>query len=250
MIYREKRITSGSILEAEIYPISIFDRKKSRSRKRKECSIKKKNLNLNETKKYFERLINRNFKDKVDWYITLSYTEKTLPKTEKRLIADRDNYIKALRRYAKKNELGEVKVIAVTEYNTKRGKKKIRMHHHMIVSGNIPREICEEKWKKGRKKVLHLEADENEFKDLANYMLKDPKGNSRYYRSRNLEEPIYAINDYKYSNKKVNEMSRAQNERAYFEKLYPGMKYLDSKIHVRADTGEIYIYLRFRRKDE
>lgn len=78
MAWREKRIYSGNMLEIEIYPISLQERNKSRSRKKRESSIGQRNLNEKNSKKNIVRLINTNFTEK-DLGVTLTYKDNELP---------------------------------------------------------------------------------------------------------------------------------------------------------------------------
>ena len=55
------------------------------------------------------------------------------------------------------------------------------------------------------------------------------------------------INDYKYSNKKLYELSQNQGEREVFEKLYPGFIYTDHDVVFNDVNGGIYVYLKMRR---
>ena len=81
MIYREKKIYSGNMLEIEIYPITLQERKQSRKRKEKQSLPKQRNLNEKNAKKHLARLINTNYSDK-DLTVTLSYDNEHRPESE------------------------------------------------------------------------------------------------------------------------------------------------------------------------
>ena len=55
------------------------------------------------------------------------------------------------------------------------------------------------------------------------------------------------INDYKYSNKKLYELSQYQGEREVFEKLYPGFIYTGNDVVSNDVDGGIYVYIKMRR---
>lgn len=55
------------------------------------------------------------------------------------------------------------------------------------------------------------------------------------------------INDYKYSNKKLYELSQNQGEREVFEKLYPGFIYTGNDVVSNDVDGGIYVYIKMRR---
>ena len=55
------------------------------------------------------------------------------------------------------------------------------------------------------------------------------------------------INDYKYSNKKLYELSQNQWEREVFEKLYPWFIYTGHDVVFNDVDGGIYVYIKMRR---
>lgn len=246
MIYREKKIYSGNMLEVEIFPITVQERKQSRSKKKKESLPKQKNLNDKNAKKHLIRLINTNFTDK-DLSVTLSYKKDYLPLTKEEAKKDVDNFIRKLRRYIKKQQLGELKYIAVIEFKeSTKTQKAVRMHHHLVINGIIDRDTVEKMWNKGRCNADRLKADEFGYEGLARYITKDPKGEKRWSQSRNLDQPTIYVNDYKYSNRKVREISRSQGEKKYFENLYKGYIYRDLNVTSNDITGELYIYIKMQ----
>ena len=91
----------------------------------------------------------------------------------------------------------------------------------------MDRDKAEELWGKGTANANRMQANELGFEELANYLSKDPRGKKRWSQSKNIVIPMPEINDYKYSNKKLYELSQNQGEREVFEKLYPGFIYTD-----------------------
>ena len=57
------------------------------------------------------------------------------------------------------------------------------------------------------------------------------------------------INDYKYSNKKLYELSQNQGKREVFEKLYPGFIYTGHEVVFNDVDGGIYVSIKMRRLD-
>lgn len=244
MIYREKKIYSGDMFEAEIYPITIYERKQSRRKKHKISSKEQKNLNGKNATKKLIRLINTNFTNK-DLFATYTYDKEHLPNSLEQAKRDIKNHIRSIRRYLKKNSLPELKYIAVIEY--KEGKQAIRIHHHMILSGDIDRDTLEKLWKKGRCNTHRLQADEFGYEGLARYIIKDPKGAKRWIPSRNLKQPKISINDFKYSKRKVENISKSQGDRELFESLYKGYIFRDYKVEVNDVMGTISIYIKMQK---
>lgn len=244
MIYREKKIYSGDMFESEIYPITIYERKQSRKKKKKISSKEQRNLNEKNAIKKLVRLVNTNFTNK-DLFATYTYNSKNLPKTEEEAKRDIKNHIRSIRRYLRKQGLPELKYIAIVEY--KEGKNSIRIHHHMILSGDIDRDTLEKLWKKGRCNTYRLQGDEFGLEAVARYLSKDPRGNKRWIPSRNLKQPDIKINDFKFSRRKVENLANSQGEKRIFEDLYKGYILRDYKVEVNKITGAKSIYIKMQR---
>lgn len=249
MAIREKRFLCGKYLEVEIYPISKYEQKKSRSKKKNESRKEQKSLNDKNAKKNLRRRIHANFDNK-DLIVSLSYDADNLPNSEEDAIRDRNNYIRRIKNFRKRNGLGELKYIAVLEYReaTDDKRTKTRIHHHIIISG-MDRDKVEELWGKGIANTSRMQANELGFEELANYLLKDPRGKKRWSQSKNIVIPVPVINDYKYSNKKLYELSQNQGEREVFEKLYPGFVYSGHEVVLNDIDGGTYVYIKMRRFD-
>lgn len=249
MAIREKIFLCGKYLEVEIYPISKYEQKKSRSKKKNESRKEQKSLNDKNAKKNLRRRIHANFDNK-DLIVSLSYDADNLPNSEEDAIRDRNNYIRRIKNFRKRNGLGELKYIAVLEYReaTDDKRTKTRIHHHIIISG-MDRDKVEELWGKGIANTSRMQANELGFEELANYLLKDPRGKKRWSQSKNIVIPVPVINDYKYSNKKLYELSQNQGEREVFEKLYPGFVYSGHEVVLNDIDGGTYVYIKMRRFD-
>lgn len=249
MAIREKRFLCGKYLEVEIYPISKHEQKKSRLRKKKESRKEQKNLNDKNARKNLRRRIHANF-DNNDLFLSISYDKNHLPKSEEAAIKDRNNYIRRIKNYRKKHGLEELKYISVLEYRqaTEDKRTKTRVHHHIVISG-MDREKIEELWGKGTVNANRLQANELGFEELANYLSKDPKGKKRWSQSRNIIIPLPEINDYKFSNRKVYELSNNQGNKAEFERLYPGFIYTAHEVVINEINGGTYIYIKMRMLD-
>lgn len=250
MAYREKRIYSGKVLEVEIYYVSEKERKRHRREKTKESTPKQKNLNDKNAKKHLIRLINTNFTNK-DLSVTLTYDDENYPASEEDAKKDVVNFLRRVKRHCKKNNIPDLKYIAVIEYkDPSEHQKKVRIHHHLIISGDIDRDDVEKLWKKGRANADRLKADENGYEALARYISKDPRGNKRWTQSRNLKQPIVKVNDYKYSKKRVETLAKAPDDRQTFESLYKGYIFTECKAKYNDLTGtSLYIKMRTYKKE-
>lgn len=241
MPYREKKIYSGDILEVEVYPISVWDRKQSRKKKEKMSQPKQKNLNDKNAKKHLIRLINNNFTNN-DLSVGLTYSENELPENEAAARMDMTNYIRRIKHYRNKHGLLPLKYIAVIEY----GEGKGRIHHHLIIS-DMDRDIVEQLWGKGRANADRLKADEYGYEALARYITKDPKGNKRWVQSKNLKQPTVKVNDFKYSRRKIEELAKCPEDRQTFESMYPEYILNGCKVSVNEVTAGTYLYIKMRK---
>ncbi len=234
MTYRTKKIYSGKYLEVEMYP-TFTGLKSKRSEKIKSSSTKQKNLNDKNAKKRIIRLINNNF-DEGDLMITLSYKDKNRPDTEEQAKKDIDNYLRRIKRYRIKNNLPELKYIAVIEYKESKEGKNIKIHHHLIINA-MDRDEAERIWGKGYANTIRLEEDENGFEGITRYIIKDPKGKKRVKQSRNLKQPVIKVKDDEFTKRTINKFIKDVDRQSYFERKYKQYQYVESEIIVNDITG-------------
>ncbi|MDB8790661.1 hypothetical protein PN398_08000 [Romboutsia sp. 1001216sp1] len=252
-IYETKTVTSGPIREVEVYPVFLKKDipEELRLKRTKEAQ---KNLNNKNAVKYFIRKVNANFTYR-DYYITLAYSNKNIPRNHEEAKKHIRNYIRRLNYMYKKQQMKngvsekkckKIKYMFVTEIS-KEGKG--RYHHHIIMNSVLPMEVVEETWKYGRRNnIRRLSPDENHLSGLAGYLTKDPKGKKRWGCSRNLKEPLITRSISKFSKKKINNMSKYHDLiESEMEKVNPGYKFIDAKVHINTYNGKPYIYARMRR---
>lgn len=234
MIYRTKKIISGKFLEVEMYP-TFTGLKSPRSKNIKKSSKKQKNLNDKNAKKKIIRLIHTNFSEG-DLMITLSYKDKNRPHSEEQARKDIDNYLRRIKRYRQKNNLEELKYIAVIEYREEQEGKKIRIHHHLIMN-SMNRDEAEKIWGKGYANTMRLEEDENGLEGITRYIIKDPKGKKRVKQSRNLKQPIEKVKDNEFTKRTINKFIKDVDRQDYFERKYKKYQYIDSNVYVNEISG-------------
>ncbi len=176
------------------------------------------------------------------WHITLDdeHRPKTLEEAEKMF----RNLIIKVNRWRKKRELPRARYMAVIEYG-----ESGKLHWHILIDGKLHRDILEEAWKKGSSNVDRIKQNDEGFKDLCKYMLKDPKGKKRYKPSRGnlVEPPTPTINDNKFSRREMIKMSTSWPTKEEIEKWYPG--YTLTKFDIKVDEvyGGIYMNIEMRR---
>lgn len=250
-IYETKTITSGPIREIEVCP--IFLKKDIPEELRFKVSKKaQQNLNNKNAEKYFIRKVNANFGEK-DYYITLGYMNKYLPKNIEEAKKNIARYLKKLNYLYKKQQMKQgipqkkcktLKYIHVIEFS-----EKGRIHHHILMNKALSMETIEEAWEHGRRNnIRFLAPDEHHLTGLAKYLSKDPKGKKRWGCSKNLKEPVITRSVSKFSKKKIKAMHDNRNLiEKEMEKINPGYKFLDAEVHLNDYNGKIYIYARMRR---
>ena len=251
--YIVKTIISGGIVECEIYP--VYQRRKDIPRSPKKYRSKKSQENLNDKNaiKEYIRLVNTNF-SKDDLFMTLSYEDKYLP-TFKQAKRDITNYIRRIKRYRDKKGLPKLKYVYVIEWvdeEEQHKSKKVRVHHHIIMS-KMDRDVAEDKWGLGRVQAKRLQPDQFGLEGIARYMLKQnkPKGDRRWTPSRNLKKPTIYKSVSKLSKRKAERMAMSPDDMPdLYESLYKGKyRYLDHKSFYSDITGGFYLYCRMRKRE-
>ena len=252
-IFDTKTITSGSIREVEVFPIYLKKEMPSEWR-RKESKEARKNLNNKNAEKNFIRKLNTNFKKK-DYYLTLEYQNKFLPKGHDEARKHMHKFIRKLNNLYKKEQkkngvtdakIQRIKYMFVTEYSDV---KKIRCHHHMVMNAVLPLDVVEEAWEFGnRTKISFLSPDDMGLTGLATYLSKDPKGKKRWCCSRNLKDPHVTRSLNKFSKKKIRNMATNHNSiKEEMEKANPGYIFVDAQVYINEFNGMPYIYARMRK---
>ena len=244
--YRAKTITSGDVVECEIYPIwnTQNEARQARAATTREAQ---RNLNAKNARKAMARKINANFTGD-DLCITLTYSGGV--PTEDQARRDIQNYLRRVRKYRRKRGLPELKYVYVIEFDAGEGAKpKKRVHHHVVMSG-MDRDDAERLWGKGYANTRRLQPDEYGLEALARYLVKDPRGAKRWNASRNLKEPKVTVSDTKVSRRQAERIAEDFEEAAprIFGRLFTDCEINDVEI-LRSDfVAGAYIAARMRRK--
>ena len=190
MFYYKKTITSGRMIEVEIYrSIKKRDKKSvGRNFKQNVTPEKMKAANDIRAKKKCRRTIAANFIPG-DCYLTFTFFEDLTEEEANRLI---DNFLRRLRYYRRRHGMDELKFIGCIECG-KRGK---RWHGHFVVN-KIALEVVTELWGKNGRVYCEALYEDGGFKDLANYIRKDVTGKKRLKQSRNLKQPTEVVKEMK-----------------------------------------------------
>ncbi|MCQ2014677.1 rolling circle replication-associated protein [Clostridium butyricum] len=245
-VYYRRRITSGNMVELEIYPVWKCKHDIPRKKERFESKESQKNLNNKNSKKKVVRLVNANF-GKDDLYITVTYQDGYLP-NEEQARKDMQNYIRRLKRYRKKNGLEELKYIYAIGYEDEPEKsKKIRIHHHMIIN-KMDRDVVEDLWGKGRADCKRLKPDDFELTGVAKYIAS--QGPERWSASRNLKKPKISTSRTGFTRRKALKLiSEPGSFKEIFEKQYPDLIYKDYEAYYSEESPGVYLYIRMRKRE-
>lgn len=180
MHYYERTITSGDMVEVEVYK-SIRKRNLKgvgRSVRQSETSEKQKQANEIRAEKKTRREILNNFVAG-DMWVTLKYRYNN---EEDECLRDVKNYLRRLKYYCQTNGLPEFKYRGRIERG-ERGK----WHAHICIK-KIDYDVVTNNWDKGSIFIEPMYI-EGRFENLAKYLHKHTKGKSHQIRSRNLVPP-------------------------------------------------------------
>lgn len=273
MFEREKKVDCGDYREVDIIPRTDNAEKAVRGKRGKRKKVtgpKQKDLNDKNARRYLVQLGNGNF-GIGDLHVTCTYGRECIPEDEEGAETAIKNYLRRIAYRRAKLGLEPLKYILVTEYGYSRdGDKVIRIHHHIIMNGGLPRDDVELMWtadrinwkkagadpgyRAGIKQTGWVNADrlqvnENGIEGLCRYITKNPKGKKRWSSSRNLERPVlHPPADSKYSKKQIENAAKSNDcGRAFFEKQFPDYEVVEIKPEYYEQTGW-HIYMKMWRK--
>lgn len=258
---REKKIYYGEYLDVDIIHRARIEnnRKGKRSKKKKVSAPKQRNLNEKNSRRYFVQIVSGNF-GKNDLHVTVTYSEEELPATVKDGEKEVENYRRRINYRRKKEGLEPMKYVQVTEHREDKDGKVIRMHHHLIISGGLDRDIVESLWSRRRKKgekegkrigfvnADRLQPNNYGLEALSRYLMKHPQGKKRWSSSKNLDRPTRRDNNYRYTRRKVERIIKNNEDKQFWENQYPGYWFTECKYKYNDLTGWS-IYLRMRKAD-
>lgn len=291
MIYygaiREKIIRCSSrrkkakYIEVDIGPeYDSAPKRNSRKTKERITEPKQKLLNDKNAIRYLFQLIKSNFTQN-DYRIDLTFKDKYLPKTEEEADKIIRNYLNRVDRARKKAGLKKARYIVITEY----GKRKGRIHYHVLIEGGLDRDVMEGLWcarkKKGvekRESLGYANCDRLQFtsdgiqglmiyitKDLMqggiegqmtidDLMKKKTKGKRRWMQSKGLIKPWVSIpQKRRYTKRKIEQLVRMPSDceyiKTFFESKYKGYKLDECRYEYNDYVGEWSIYLKMHLRE-
>lgn len=245
VISRKKTYEYGNYKEIEIFPVYSGTHKKIREPKTNMSRKVQKELNKrNRIKKIF-RLLHGNFIHK-DYFVTLTYSDKFVPKTIEQAQEDYKKFMGKLRKLYKIKGI-TLKYMAWVETGVEKG----RIHHHLVITGGVSREQIEDAFQKGFCNVSRLNFAQDDLLGLAKYFAKDPKGKRTFTCSKNLDRNcLIAKNteDNKTSKALISKMIENKDDKSLYEKLYPGYELVKCETPINEYTRAVSISFILRKK--
>ncbi|MDR1692742.1 MAG: hypothetical protein LBR72_05235 [Oscillospiraceae bacterium] len=114
--------------------------------------------------------INLDF-DKNDLYVTLSYTDSTIPKSIEKAERICSDYIRQVKHAREELGLPPLKYIKVTSCKEGKDETPTRIYHHIVMSGGLDRDFLEEKWGLGFANVNRLQTPEGSLEGLYKHLM-------------------------------------------------------------------------------
>lgn len=246
MAIREAFFDTNDYARSQIYPV----RKKADGKRGKKAvpstAIQEK-YNNKCRENYLTDVLHLNFTDR-DINLRLSYNEE--PETIEDAIKEVQLFIRRVKNYRSKNGLEKIKYIYVTEQGIKGG----RIHHHIVMSGGIERDVIEALWGRGYSNAQRLQFNEEGLRGLAHYFGNYPDKERITYRrwnsSKNLLKPAPKTNDYRISVKSAKYINAHPDDLIFIETLYPD--YIITKVETTPQnefSAGIFIAIYMYRRD-
>lgn len=250
MRYRTKTYKSGTLLECEIFPIWRHPKEATRARKAQLTRSAQLAVNARNTRKKIIRYVNNNFDDR-DLWGTFGYDDTNLPDTPEQAHKDLVNFLRRIKRLRIKEQLSPLRYIYVTEYKAEDG-AAIRVHHHIVMSGDMDRDAIEKLWKGGaypQTRRLRVKEDSG-LTGLASYIAKGGKNQKRWGHSANLKMPVPTIADHKITRRQAEKMVLDHEvAQKVFGKAYPEYAISNMETKLSDFVAGAYIYVMMYRHE-
>lgn len=259
---REQRHILGTSDYAEVDLFETTDKEHTASTRRKRelaTSIAQQKYNDMIARRYFCQLAYTNFGES-DWAATFTYDTDHQPAPGDFDKVDRDwtNFTRRLKRFCKKTGREASKWMQVAEYSVadENGKVTGRHHHHVILQGNLTWQEIKDLWRDsagrpmGLVKIEPIDLTCSSFERLTTYMTKARARIRRWRQSQGLKKPkTPRPNDTRWSRKRFDEAFTLPDDRAYWEKKYPGYTLRECEQHITGNNTK-HLILKLKKKPE
>lgn len=195
-----------------------------------------------------------------DWAATFTYDHDHQPAPGDFDQVDRDwtNFTRRLKRFCKKTGREASKWMQVAEYSVmdEDGKVTGRHHHHAILQGNLTWQEIKDLWRDstgrpmGLVKVEPIDLTCSSFERLTTYMTKARARIRRWRQSQGLKKPkTPRPNDTRWSRKRFDEAFTLPDDRAYWEKKYPGYTLRECEQHITGNNTK-HLIVKLKKKPD
>lgn len=256
-IRRIKRNSSARNQRADFIQVSYFNFSEGAHpawgpRQYRESTPKQKRLNEKKAKRYFEALVEANFKGHRDLVVHPTFSEDKYPESEEAAHKIVRNWLGRLNYRRKKKGLPNCKYIIVFERSPKG-----RMHFHILMDGMLPRETVEDTWQHGFCNADRLKSDPKDgLAKIISYLSKgkeDEKNSKRWIPSKGLIKPwVSCSKSTRISKRRFETLKQIPEDSELFvstiERDNPGYQLLSVERSYSEQTGQVYIFCRMRRR--
>ena len=224
----------------------------------KESMPKQKKLNEKRARRYFEALVEANFKGGRDLVIHLTFRKENYPESEEEAKKRVKAFLRNINGKRKRRGLGNARYIIVFEVS-----KTGRFHFHIIMDGEMDRDTVEATWTHGYCNADRLKADSRDgLSAIINYLAKGSnlqsgdersKWQKRWIPSKGLIRPWISEAKSSISKKRFNSIVELPEDSELFigaiEKDNKGYRVQSIEKSFNEQTGRWYIFCRMRLKE-
>ena len=237
--YREQIYVCGDYIDADVYP--VFQKPGIRRKKSNPSTEIQARKNRRNSEKKITRIANLNFTP-ADIVIHLTYDDA--PDDTQRALKNLRNFFDRVKRLRNKQALDPLKYLASTEVSAAG-----RIHHHVIMSGGIDRDVLEQMWGFGYANTKRLQFGEHGIENLAEYIAKGKLCYKRWSASRNLIKPEPIENDSVTAGemRELVEAIAESRHHEYFRARFPGWVVVRAEHNKNAINFEHYVTYELRR---
>lgn len=269
-VQRTKTIKAGDLLYCRSYPIWDNTARKEaeaaldKARPRKGTSAAQKRLDARKAEDRLVQIINANF-GAGDHLVTCTYAAGKEPHDLTTAQRHMRNYVARLKRAYQRAGLPDPQYVYVTEV-TQSNRWGTRYHHHMVLSGGLPRGIVEELWTK-KHGICNTKAAQKQREGLtgwAKYIAKQVCGEAkadlfatkhRWSASKGLTVPQPTTADKKISRRRVEKIAQEikrdpETAKLHLAACYPGYEVLEVECSTSEWVRGAYVYAVLCRKEE
>lgn len=254
---RERTVSSGNYKNVSIYQLTSEDSPRHRKRVRKQLSTPKQvRQDWKHAQRYATQLVNVNF-GVGSYLVDLTYEQE--PENRERAEKDVLNFVRRLQtHYKKKGAVFRAFWVTGGGREKENGEGVTRFHHHLIITGGVPRDDVEDKWTSGRVKCSRVKIQQGEFglEPRVKYMVKpahcSPEPNAKRWHSRNLKKPVEIVNDNRYGGAEASRLGKAIRDGTadkYINRYYRGWEAVEASVSVNPVTNLEEINLKLRRRE-